>query len=74
VEPEGTMSRICYGCRFFSIEQEEPDWSEITPGSPWSMSCTAGFWSFNTLKDDERTFAAKLETAETCPKYEERAK
>lgn len=66
--------KICYGCKHFYMTMAETDWSEVTPGCDWGMSCNRGRWRFDTFSDDERKFAACLDSAEQCPEYEERGK
>ncbi len=49
----------------------EPDWSELTPGSDYSMGCNKGVWSLDPFRDGLDVFRAKITSSTTCDKFEE---
>ena len=68
------MNRVCYGCKYFYIQMDEPDYSKVTPGVGWKMACRKSWWKFDAFHDGPEEFAAVQSTAENCPDYQERAK
>jgi hypothetical protein len=66
--------RHCLKCRHCSVDFGEPDYSEYTPGHPAEFTCTKGHWALGSYSGSKGTLAAALETAKTCPDYEEESR
>ncbi len=61
----------CLDCTWFYMEPSTPGYSEVTPGDDMEMGCRKCHWTLNNRRDDEASFRAKMQTATTCPDYEE---
>lgn len=59
---------LCYQCRHFGIT----NWKESDP--TWHMDCFRGVWFFDSIEATVEDFKNKLETAETCEKFEPRSR
>jgi hypothetical protein len=66
--------RLCYYCKYFTMIQEGPHYSEHTPGSSWMMYCDKNVWDFDTESDTLENFRQCLETAESCELFEDRGR
>jgi len=62
------MSRLCIYCKHFNVEYEG-DYSDVTPGAGFTMSCRDGKYSINN-EDNVKSFRETLETGLKCDKYE----
>ena len=63
------MSKLCIGCEHFTIDFGHPDWSELTPGDPPSITCAKQLIDVDPYRLTTTDFRRVLETAETCPEY-----
>lgn len=61
--------KLCWLCRHFNYTQAEPDWSEVTPGSDFSMYCSKHHWSFDSYKTSQEEFGEMLSTALNCKDF-----
>lgn len=61
--------QLCLFCKRFTMVAEEPDWSDVTPGSNFEMYCSKNHWDFDTRKASEDDFRKTLLTAEDCKDY-----
>lgn len=62
--------RICYGCKWFELDEGSPYYSELTPGDSFSISCLKNKWTEDWKT--EEGFRKCLETANTCPEFSPR--
>lgn len=67
------QGRICWGCTYIYFINSSPDWSDMTPGSNFELSCGKGYWEFDSDVDGLTQFREKLQTAERCLAYTPRA-
>jgi hypothetical protein len=49
-----------------------PGYSELTPGTDFSMECVERHWDFDPFKDDLDSFRMKISMAQKCADFEER--
>jgi len=64
-------AKICLFCVHFDMNTGEPDWSDITPGSDFSMDCAKNKWTSIDVYDrcsieEYRTIMLK---AEKCDEF-----
>jgi hypothetical protein len=80
---EEARSQTCWHCKHFSFEPGCDDYSEDTPGDPMSVHCNKmekgpdGNQRPRFIETDyisEKRFRQLIETAWTCPHFEEIAK
>lgn len=64
--------RTCLGCVAFTVLTASPGYSELTPGTDWSMVCGERVWTFDAYEDGVDRFRALLETAQTCRLFRRR--
>ncbi len=69
-KPLKEEGRICLFCEHFRVHMAEPDCSEYTPGSNFSIECTKHHWSFDPYADGQVDYARCLATAQNCPEYQ----
>lgn len=67
--PIQTSPRICLLCKFFYMTQATPGYSELTPGSDFSMGCNKNHWEFSAMEETPDTYRVKMETAKSCKDY-----
>lgn len=62
--------KTCFDCAYFDLDMGEPDYSEYTPGSPATIECRKGKFSFNyyTTRKEARKL---ILSAETCDKFKQ---
>ena len=67
-------TQTCWHCKHFRFSTEEPDYSELTPGSPASMSCEKKMWKDGTRTltpmDTDGDFAKAMEIGFACTQFE----
>jgi hypothetical protein len=59
----------CARCEHFYFRLAEPGYSEVTPGSDFSMSCNRNRWTFDTFEASREDFHRIMIAAEKCPDY-----
>ena len=64
--------RTCIDCKRWRVEVAEPGFSEMTPGSEFSMSCIRGYWVLDPWEDSEEILREHLKMAETCKDFLQR--
>ena len=69
---EVVRMRVCWECEHIIFNTAERDWSDVTPGDDFRLSCGKSYWEFEQYKDDLPDFRRKLESAETCKDFKER--
>lgn len=75
--------KLCWLCKNFELDPGEPDYSEVTPGSPSRMGCAAGHWFFGEYYGpygfrgaygfevtSEANFCQAMAMAETCQDFD----
>lgn len=60
----------CLYCKHFYLYAGSPGYSEWTPGSTGSIECLKGLWKMDDC-DDTDGYRRKMETAQTCDKFED---
>lgn len=63
------MSRTCFECQNCVWTTAEHDYSELTPGSPFDLSCAKRHWEFDPYNTTRAEFAESVKEAETCPDF-----
>lgn len=63
------MNKNCLVCKWSDLYPEQPGYSEVTPGSPASWSCSKRRWKDNPLTLDKREFLKLIEKAKTCKDF-----
>ena len=63
------MEKICWGCEHIYFSHSSPGYSELTPGSEFSLECDKRHWTFDTDNDGREQLRKCLLTAETCPDW-----
>lgn len=64
------MERVCVNCSKWHIEYEA-DWSEVTPGSGFSMWCEASHYSITGPQiGSEEHFRGLILTAQACQDFD----
>lgn len=64
--------KACWFCDHFRFHNGEPDLSEVTLGSDFSISCRKNKWDFDAEFDSQEKFGQVLSSAETCPDFLDR--
>ena len=64
------FSKTCLHCRHFEFDWGEPDYSELTPGSPASIVCRKKEFDYYS---DGPTLRKIFEKHLNCPKFEPEA-
>ena len=64
--------RVCWSCERVSFVTSSPGYSEWTPGDAFALSCSCGYWVFESDDDGLDDFRRKLESAETCADFSPR--
>jgi hypothetical protein len=64
------IPRVCATCKHFVFHESEPDYSEFTPGSDCSFSCSKGYWHANGSDCTEAEFRSSMLAATHCLDYE----
>ena len=64
------MDKSCLICKHSILHPEEPDYSEVTPGSPSYWSCFKNQWERDPLELDKKGFIKLIKQAETCKYFE----
>jgi hypothetical protein len=62
-------NKLCWFCKYFWYSRAEDDWSEVTPGSDFALSCSKLHWWFDSHKTTQEEFGRILTTARTCPDF-----
>lgn len=62
-------NRLCWFCEHFHFWNAEPDYSEVTPGSDFSMYCDKQHWEFSPYHTSQTEFGKMLTTARECPDF-----
>jgi hypothetical protein len=62
-------NKLCWFCKYFYYSQAEPDYSEYTPGTEFSMECGKGHWRFNAYRTSQEEFGRILATAQMCEDF-----
>ena len=66
------INPICTQCQFFSFNEAQAAWSELTPGNEFGMECAKNKWSFDphivTAQDLEEIFLA----GQSCGEFEQK--
>lgn len=62
------MPDSCVGCAHLVIEFEG-DWSEVTPGAGFEISCNLGLFHFGQ-NESQQAFEKAITTSKTCGKFE----
>ena len=70
MERKEQKMKLCIFCSKFDFQPYEQYWSDLTPGSPLSLSCFKGRWDANDFYNENDYRRAQLE-AETCPDFSE---
>ena len=62
---------LCTDCKLFFFNAFEQGYSELTPGEPLKFGCTKRIWDYTDLVSSG-DLARRLDTANTCPSFEEK--
>lgn len=66
------LNKVCYNCKHIYVSAPVPDWSDVTPGSPFRMGCDKGHWYFDPDEDTNiQSIRECLETATNCADFTE---
>lgn len=60
----------CITCQHIAIRNEQPDWSDVTPGSPFEFYCNNSHWELDTHHDSLATLREYMDKANDCVDYE----
>lgn len=68
--------RLCYNCTYIYFATGTPDYSDMTPGDDAHMYCEKYHWDLKLegisySNKPTLTLREALETAQTCPDYEQ---
>jgi hypothetical protein len=66
INPE---NKLCWFCKHFYYSNAELDWSDMTPGSDFAMSCSKGHWDFDAFRTGQEEFGKILSSARECPDF-----
>lgn len=66
------MQRVCANCEWFSVIEANQDWSEVTPGNQFSLSCQKDHWRFDAYDLQPDTMIKIFTAAKQCPDYREK--
>jgi hypothetical protein len=58
--------RLCWWCKYFYYIQADGDWSDITPGQDFSISCGKGHRAFDAYESSREDFSKCITAARTC--------
>ena len=62
-------NKLCWFCEHFYYSQGTPDYSDLTPGSSFSMSCEKQHWNFDPYETSQEEFGKMLSSARDCPDF-----
>ena len=62
--------KLCWWCSHFYYSNSYPAYSEMTPGSDFSVSCDKQHWIFESDKTTQEEFGVMLSAAESCKDFE----
>ena len=65
--------KLCLYCTHFYLDLGSPGYSEMTPGTEFSMECIEKVWTFKPYEQSEDQFKKTLEVGLTCQKFQERS-
>ena len=65
------IEKLCLTCSHFNLSNQEPDWSDATPGQRFSIDCYRNHWQFDTYNSTAGDMRKYILMAQTCPDYEE---
>lgn len=60
---------ICLNCVYCHVQSSDPGYSEMTPGSDFSMDCYKGHWAFEGDSEDNESLRRKLLTSLNCKDF-----
>lgn len=63
------MEKLCWFCQHFSYINSSPDYSELTPGNAFDISCSRSKWTFDSDRTTQARFGEILATAATCDSF-----
>lgn len=70
--------QTCWSCQHFQFTEPDGPYSEMTPGTDWSMWCSKHMWSDGMKpldpSDSEEAFGKCMEIGFTCPEYQRKVK
>lgn len=61
--------RVCPECEHFWYRTAEADYSEVTPGNSFDMSCRKGMWLFDSFDVTPGGILEIFKAAQTCKFY-----
>ncbi len=72
--------KTCWACKWFAFEDGEPDYSDVTPGGPFSIRCNKfvvqrggrKLTRYDESDPDQQTFRKCINMAKTCPDFKDR--
>ena len=67
------MKQVCINCEHWYFDAGEPDFSDVTPGTDWYMSCNKGHYWLDGHRVTKEQFRATLQLADTCADFREPA-
>lgn len=65
---------VCWFCDHIIFSAGSPCYSEVTPGTDFSLECGRGYWEFDQYGDSLDDFREQLETAQRCADFKDRGK
>jgi hypothetical protein len=71
-EMPSARDAFCWECQNIWFCQASPGYSELTPGSDFSLLCSKNHWELDTYEDEEGTMGRFLKLAQRCPDFEAR--
>jgi hypothetical protein len=60
------MDKLCWWCKHFYYSNAHEDWSDVTPGYDFAISCSKGHWDFSVYSSPQEHFAKCITAARTC--------
>jgi hypothetical protein len=61
-----TENKLCWFCEHFMYSAASPDYSEVTPGEDFNMTCLKRHWKFSAFNTSQREFGKMLMSARNC--------
>lgn len=63
------LDRLCLYCEHFHMELGSPHYSDVTPGTDFSMECGEKCWTFDPHQENQSSFNRCILTARTCDRF-----
>jgi len=64
-----SADHLCWFCEHFHWSNAVEDWSDVTPGDDFEISCREDHWRFDSFNTSVDEFRAMINTGKTCKDF-----